>query len=185
MREIEIKLQLVDLGATVERLAAAGVRLSSPKEQHDVVYCLPVDKDKVNDPSVNWLRIRTENNVRHTFTLKRSVAGSLDSIEHETELDKPEEMAVILDYMGYVVFSDLTKIRRTGHIDMIEVCIDELPELGSFIELEKLCSPDVDGQEVEQELMTLIQSLGIEYSKRVTLGYDELMNEYIAEKSTQ
>ena len=60
MREIEIKVQLNDSNEAIKKLSAAGVELSSVKEQHDVVYCLPADKAKENDPNVNWLRIRTE-----------------------------------------------------------------------------------------------------------------------------
>ena len=183
MREIEIKLRLKDLPAAIAKLTAAGVTLSAPKEQHDVVYCLPGDMHKENDLSVNWLRIRTENQSKHTFTLKRSVAGGLASLEHETELANADEMATMLDYMGYVVYSDLTKIRRTGRMDMIEICVDELPNLGAFIELEKLCNEDANGEEVEAELLTLLDTLGVEYTDRMTKGYDELMNEFIASKT--
>jgi adenylate cyclase class 2 len=183
MREIEIKLQLNDLPATIATLKNAGVTLSAPKEQHDVVYCLPGDRDKENDPSINWLRIRTENGKTVTFTLKRSVAGSLDSIEHETQIANATEMTSMLEYMGYIVYNDLTKIRRTGHIDSIEICIDELPGLGAFIELEKMCDEHVDGSEIEQELLGVLDGLGIDYAERITKGYDELMNEFIAKKA--
>ena len=39
MREIEIKVQLNDSNEAIKKLSAAGVELSSVKEQHDVVYC--------------------------------------------------------------------------------------------------------------------------------------------------
>lgn len=182
MREIEIKVRLVDGQNNLEKLMQAGVVLSQPKKHHDVVYCLPEDKNKENDPSVNWLRIRTENDTTTYFTLKRSVSGSLDSIEHETIVEKGDELVAILTYLGYVVYSDLTKTRRTGHYgDDIEICVDDVPPLGSFIELEKLCDTDVDGQAVEQELFTALDTLGIEYVERLTRGYDELMNDHIAD----
>lgn len=180
MREIEIKVRLKDISETIKKLSAAGVELSDVKEQHDVVYCLPADKAKENDPNVNWLRIRTENKTTAYFTLKRSVSGSLDSIEHETIVADTGELEAMLHYMGYVVFSDLVKIRRTGHIGDIELCLDEVPPLGGFIELEKLCDESADGAMVEKELMSTLDSLGIAYGERMTKGYDELMNEHLA-----
>jgi adenylate cyclase, class 2 len=182
VREIEIKVSLTNLDEAKQKLAAAGIVLSEPKKQHDVVYCLPENlQSEGGDTSVNWLRVRTENDTTVYFTLKRSVSGSLDSIEHETVVEKGDELAKILDYMGYVVFSDLTKIRQTGHYgESIEICIDEVPPLGGFIELEKLCADDADGPAVEKELFAALETLGIEYVERMTKGYDELMNDYLA-----
>jgi len=180
MREIEVKVRLNDIDDALEKLRTAGVTLSGVKEQHDVVYCLPADKIKENNPDINWLRIRTENKSTVYFTLKRSVSGSLDSIEHETTVASAEELEAMLHYMGYVVFSDLVKIRRTGHVGDIELCLDEVPPLGAFIELEKLCDESADGVQVEKELMSTVDSLGIAYGERMTKGYDELMNAYLA-----
>jgi adenylate cyclase class 2 len=180
VREIEIKVKLVHLDEARQKLIDAGVILSQPKKQHDVVYCLPENLQSVGgDTSVNWLRVRTENDKAVYFTLKRSVSGSLDSIEHETIVENGEELVKILDYMGYVVFSDLTKTRQSGHYgESIEVCLDEVPPLGGFIELEKLCPDDADGPAVEKELFEALNELGIEYTERMTKGYDELVNEY-------
>jgi len=173
-------VKLVHLDEARQKLIDAGVILSQPKKQHDVVYCLPENLQSVGgDTSVNWLRVRTENDKAVYFTLKRSVSGSLDSIEHETIVENGEELVKILDYMGYVVFSDLTKTRQSGHYgESIEVCLDEVPPLGGFIELEKLCPDDADGPAVEKELFEALNELGIEYTERMTKGYDELVNEY-------
>ncbi len=91
----------------------------------------------------------------------------------------------MLGYMGYVVFSDLTKVRRTGHVNAsIEICLDEVLPLGYFVELEKLCEDDVDGKAVEVELYAMLDELGIQYKQRITHGYDELMNQYYGQKTS-
>ena len=180
MREIEVKVRLSNPDEALKKLAAAGIELSPVKEQHDVVYCLPSDLHSENNPEVNWLRIRTQNKSTVFFTLKRSVEGSLDSIEHETTVASGDELDTMLRYMGYVVFSDLVKIRRTGHYQDIEICVDEVPPLGSFIELEKLCEESVDGKQVEAKLLAVFDQLGITYEEQMTRGYDELMNDYLA-----
>jgi adenylate cyclase class 2 len=173
MREIEIKARVRDTEQTLAALKKLGVKLSEPKRQHDVVYSRSGAID--NDPGENWLRVRTENDSTVYFTLKRSVTGELDSIEHETIVENAGELTAIIGYLGYELFSDITKIRRKGHYGDIEVCFDEVPKLGTFIEAELLRDEDADYQATADELWALFTKLGIEKSAEETSGYDVLM----------
>lgn len=172
MREIEVKAHVGDKTALMQALRAHDVTLSQPVKQHDVVFSRPGAKN--NDPEENWLRIRTENDQRHIFTLKRSVTGDLDSIEHEIEVSNEKELQAIIGYLGYELFSDLTKFRQKGRVNDVEICLDDLPELGVFIEAERLCSDDIDGQAVQVELWELLESFGILRNDEETRGYDIL-----------
>ena len=67
---------------------------------------------------------------RALFTLKRSVTGQLDSIEHETEVRDPDAMIAIVKGLGFVAFSDMSKIRQTGTLNGTEVCVDSVEGLG-------------------------------------------------------
>src|ERR1700741_1396438 len=172
MREIEIKARVSDKAKTLDALKQLGVQLSQPLKQHDVVYSVPGAID--NDPSQNWLRVRTENDSKVIFTLKRSVTGELDSIEHEVTVDSADELTAIIGYLGYELFSDLAKIRQKGHHGDLEICFDEVPELGTFIEVEKLCPEEVDINEVTTELWAVFEQLGISREDEETSGYDIL-----------
>jgi adenylate cyclase class 2 len=127
MREIEIKVRITDPTQTLAALEQQGIQLGKPKKQHDVVYSRPGALD--NDPAENWLRVRTENDAKVIFTLKRSVTGELDSIEHETVVEDATELTAIISYLGYELFSDLTKIRRKAQHGGLEICFDEVPGL--------------------------------------------------------
>lgn len=174
MREIEIKVRVRNTEETLATLDRQGIALSEPKKQHDVVYARPGAKD--NDPGENWLRVRTENDSKVIFTLKRSVTGELDSIEHEVVVDSEPEMTAIIGYLGYELFSDLTKVRRKAQYGEIEICFDEVPGLGTFMEAEKLCAEDADNVAVEAELWDLFAQLGLTQADKETSGYDVLMN---------
>lgn len=173
MREIEIKVRVKDSAGTLAALDKQGIQLGEPKKQHDVVYSRPGAID--NDPGENWLRVRTENDTEVIFTLKRSVTGELDSIEHETVVDSADEITAIIGYLGYELFSDLTKIRRKARVGDIEICFDEVPKLGTFFEAEKLCPEDADYDSVAAELWQLAEKLGLSKADRETSGYDILM----------
>ena len=173
MREIEIKVRVHDAGQVLAALDKLGMKLGEPKKQHDVVY------GELSSPTGghggNWLRVRTENDSKVIFTLKRSVTSELDSIEHEVTVDSADEMTAIIGYLGYELYSDLTKTRRKAKHGDIEICFDEVPGLGTFMEAEKLCAEDADNVAVEAELWQLFEQLGLSKQDQETSGYDVLM----------
>ena len=172
MREIEIKARVTDKASLVSKLKEQGIELGQPISQHDIVYGWPGAADNAKD-SV-WLRLRTENETRHVFTLKKSVVGHLDSIEHETEVEDSEELIAIFKELGYELYSDLTKIRRKGIVGKIEICLDEVPGLGVFIEAEMIQAKDSDHDLVVTQLWQFFDSLGIDKKDEVFEGYDVL-----------
>lgn len=178
MREIEIKATIVSVQSIVALLVAQDVVVSQPVTQHDCVYG-PLGVDGTGDNQAPWLRIRTEtknDTTKHFFTLKKSVTNQLDSIEHETEVTDAKELQSIIEHLDFELFSDLTKTRQKAQMGDIEICIDTVDGLGTFIEAEKLTADDVDYQTVIDELWAVFSSLGVSRANEVTDGYDVLMN---------
>lgn len=172
MREIEIKAKLRNEEHTLRLLNKLGVKLGKPVTQHDVVFGKPGAIENAFDS--NWLRIRTENNKTVTFTLKRSVHGHLDSIEHETIVENAKELEAIIKSLGFELYSDLTKVRQRAKYGDIEICYDKLPNLGAFIEAEKIMNNDADHDTVVEELWNLFEDLGISRGDEEEQGYDVL-----------
>lgn len=175
MREIEIKAKIRNTEQVVQALKSAGCVLGAPKKQHDVVYGLPGAIGPTK--GANWLRIRIEDDQTTYFTLKRQVTGELDSIEHEVVVDNASELEHIIKYLGYELFSDLTKLRRKGKLGDIEICLDEVAGLGMFIEAEKLCPEESNYDEVAKELWKLLETLHISKDDEETSGYDILLRQ--------
>ncbi len=172
MREIEIKAKVTNLSKLLDTLASKHISLSKPVKQHDVVYSVPGVKD--NAPGSVWLRLRTENDTKTILTLKKQHRGGLDSIEYETEVSDGAEMEKIISLLGFELYSDLIKVRRKAKIGDIEICVDDVRDLGLFIEAEKLSDEDTDGQAVQDELWRLLEELEIFRSNEVFEGYDVL-----------
>lgn len=179
MREIEIKARTSDKKAFIAALMERGVEVSEPVMQHDRVFGAPgVDGEDGNNTSP-WLRLRTETKLgatKHIFTLKKSVTNQMDSIEHETEVEDEAELEKIIEHMGFVPFSDLTKTRQKAQFGDIELCIDTVEGLGDFVEAEKLTDEDADYEAVVAELWTVLEGCGVSRDEYVTEGYDVLMN---------
>ena len=170
MREIEVKARVADSAKLIQKIEAKGIVLGPELEQHDVVYGKPGIKDNATD-SV-WLRIRIQNKTESIFTLKKSVRGHLDSIEHETLVEDPVELEKIIELMGFEKHSDLTKKRRKAKMGTIELCVDSIDGLGDYIEAEMSVEDDADHNQVENELWQALNDLGISKKDEELRGYD-------------
>lgn len=178
MREIEIKARVDNKLALLALLQKKGVELSPVVTQRDQVFGLPGEDGGDDANSAPWLRIRTETKNGKTtqiFTLKKSVTNQMDSIEHETEIHDPVELAAIIGHLGFTPYSDLTKTRQKAKLGDIEICVDSVEGLGDFIEAEKLTEDNADYGVVAEELWRVLASFGVEKSAHVTDGYDVLM----------
>ncbi|HSX30814.1 MAG TPA: class IV adenylate cyclase [Candidatus Saccharimonadales bacterium] len=178
MREIEIKVRVSNSAQTLAALEELGIQLGKPKKQHDVVYARP--GAIAADPHENWLRVRTENDRRVLFTLKRAVSSELDSIEHEAVVDSAAEITAIVRCLGYELFSDTTKVRRTAQYADTTLCFDEVAQLGAFMEAERVCQENVDLATIEAGLWHLMEQLGFTRADQETSGYDILIRKQVS-----
>jgi len=106
------------------------------------------------------LRIRRMNG-KAIFTFKKSVqdqTGAKTRIEHESEIGSPDDIAEILDELGFTKQLVYEKRRETWKFRSVEVVLDELP-FGLFMEIEGSITAireaemllDVEDLEVVQE----------------------------------
>jgi len=184
MREIEVKAKLVNAAAVEASLAAMGAKLSAPIKQADRVYLqngTAFEEITVNTPV---LRIRTQTPGKILLTYKHIRGEELDKQEHEVTVDDAAEMDQILRLSGFYQVVAFTKVRRKCEISGYEICldeVDEVDELGSYIEIEKLIpdGPNGDkeaaGQDVQRELFDFLGKLGISEKDKVLQGYDVLI----------
>lgn len=172
MREIEIKARILDVEKVKKALMNNGIIFGEEKQQHDLVFCKPGQEEY--QIGSQWLRIRTENEHKVIFTLKIDTGRKLDSIEHEMEVNDAKELETMLRLMGYELFSDISKTRQKAKKDKIEVCLDQIEGLGTYLEAEILAEDDVHAQDILDELWTFFESVGIAREDAEMFGYDVL-----------
>ncbi|MBI2409694.1 class IV adenylate cyclase [Candidatus Kaiserbacteria bacterium] len=167
--EIEVKARVRDAEAVVAKLADLGCALSEPITQDDFVYNkIGVDpKDHSHGTPVLRIRVQGE---RTIFTLKKNRSNELDCIEKEIDVSDKDILADIFELLGYEKTIEVHKMRRKGAINGYEVCLDEVRDLGTFIEVEKMS--DEDGAVVQKELFDFLAQFGIREEDRVLIGYD-------------
>lgn len=185
MREIEIKAKLQNRDRVVAKLSQNNLQLSDPIMQRDQVFSVPGVAGDSDEPAP-WLRIRTETKngvTRHIFTLKKSVHGRNDSIEHETEITNSDEMRSAILQMNFAPYCDVTKTRQKVRDGDYEICLDSVEGLDLFIEIEKMADDDANHDDVTAELWKYFSQLGISPDDEVHDGYDVLMRKARGEKA--
>lgn len=172
IKEIEVKAKIRDPKLTMKKIQELRVAFSEPLVQHDEVFVNVPNPYPRHFPGSVFLRIRN-NNGKILFTMKKSLSNELDCIEKEVEVADAKVMREALEYMGYRKVIEVDKVRRKAKYGKYEICVDEVKELGSFIEVEKMSSED--SLKVQDELLAFLKTLGVSAEDRVAYGYDTLM----------
>lgn len=166
--EIEVKVKIKNIEEIVSKLEKMGCVLSEPIVQDDYIFNkIGLDLSKSHTTPV--LRIREQGN-KIIFTLKKDRSNELDCIEKEIEVSDRNILKDIIELLGFEQTVEVHKKRRKGKYEDYEICVDEVEELGSFIEVEKMS--DENGEKVQNELIDFLEKLGIDKKDRVLIGYD-------------
>ena len=139
--------------------------------QIDVYFCAAsfVEENRTKEcPYI--VRIRTQND-RAKIAYK-SFTGDGSWVEIESGVENPDAVKEILTRIGQRAYLTIRKARLSGHVGGIEVNLDEIDGLGTFIEME-LVSSDVEA--ARAALLVCATELGLSTKNIVTEGYVQLM----------
>jgi len=178
VREIEVKYQIQDTEGLLLALKARDIALSAPATQNDQAYAPEGWSYGDSKLGVSFVRLRTVDG-QHTFTLKRPAENALSCDEYETAVTDREQMHHAILAMGFRATVRITKVRRTATLPDLELCVDEVAGLGTFLELERMVSDDVPGEAVQAELAAFVASLAVE-ATRTEETYDSLVRAAVA-----
>jgi adenylate cyclase class 2 len=176
MKEVEVKAKLRNKEKVMEKLESLGCVFEAPVTQDDTVYAENIESLEIFRKNTRFLRLRVKNGNKILFTIKEKGVNDLDSIEHETEVGSREQMEGAIKLLGYKEMVRVKKTRVITHYKGDEICIDEVEELGSYIEMERLTETG-DSNQIQDELFSFFESIGIDRKDRVTYGYDLLLLE--------
>jgi adenylate cyclase class 2 len=174
--EVEIRYQLKDY-AEINRVRRAlienGWVSSGSVKQKDAYFCdakLKVAGETKNSPYV----LRVRQSVDGAKLTYKSFDGSTDGswIEIESSISDPSAVKLMLSKVGLAEYMSIIKVRESSQIGAVEVNLDHIEGLGTFIEMEIMTQ---DVQAGRDQLRGLAQSLGIPKSRIVSDGYVQLM----------
>ncbi len=170
--EVEVRAKVDDLSSIRSRLEEMGAVFGKETRQADRIFKRRGEEKKEQGPGDFILRVRDNHKKKFTFKGLTETTGAWE--EHEVEIDDAEEMIKILERTGFAECLAMTKRRIIGKLDDFEVCLDDIKELGTYIEVE-LGSDNA--QEAKDMIMGLLKKLGIDESNVEHKGYVALLFE--------
>jgi adenylate cyclase class 2 len=171
--EIEARTEVKNLDEIRQELIALGVVFKSTQRQVDSYYKEEGKEKEAQEPGSSVLRIRTQNE-KNFLTFKALTEQRGAWIEHEVEIDDPEEMDSILSEIGYVKVLTMAKERTSGTFEDLEVCLDNIGELGYFIEI-AVDSEDKEGG--KEKIVRFLNKLGFKEEEIEHRGYARILFE--------
>ncbi len=163
--EIEIRAKINNIKEKEKIIINLGAKLNKKKYQVDK-YFGSVDLFKKVGYSF-LLRVRNEGDKK--FLTYKGDKFKKDGVwqEYEFEIKNEKEAETMLKEMGLDNIIEVFKKRIEYHFDSLTICLDEIKDLGSFIEIES----QVDSDENKEKLEKLMKLLGIEKNQIIHKGY--------------
>ena len=172
--EIEAKVKVDSLDAIAVRLESLEAKLLEKLVQRD---CYFEDRDGWLASNDKGLRIRRQTSVGIekvilTYKGKRGESQFKSRAEYEVQVDDYENMVSVLDGLGYKVALSFVKRRQVWFLNGCAVCLDELPLLGCFVEIEG------PGEALIAETLKVLELSQLEH---IRCGYASLMKKKLKE----
>lgn len=171
MFEVEMKFLVPNHSEVVRALEESGAAFVEASHQIDRYYNAP-DRDFAKTDEA--LRIRSVNS-KNFVTYKGPKVSKEAKTRREIEVgidegsDNAAKFASLLVSLGYRFVAEVIKERRIYRISQndqeIECCLDQVEDLGSFVELE-LQSTEQDVSRCQAQISHLATTLGLQQNER-------------------
>jgi adenylate cyclase class 2 len=167
MLEIEMKFPVADFAAIQAKLAQWGARAGEPLDEADHYFNAP-DRDFARtDEALRLRRIGDESRITYKGPKQGGPAKTRTEIEVPLAPgDGPADgFSRLVGHLGYRPVAVVRKRRIPYHFDRdgfaLEVCCDEVEQLGRFAEVEIVAPPEQRAR-AEAVLQAVARELGLE-----------------------
>ena len=178
MKEIEILVEVYDdidkIKNILNKFEYVGLKHTIDEYYYDPKRDI-LKPDKDNQLS-HCLRLRTLNN-DYYITYKDDVFENgiwQYSNEYETKIESIEVMNAIFDRLELKKFIVIDNKKEIYKTDKYEIALENVKDLGLFLEVEFCTNDDVDIKEVKKEIQSFIDELNINVSKELNMGKPEM-----------
>ena len=180
MIEVESKFKLasdITRDNLIAILKSQFIAPISVKHQIDTVFLLSEQVDAPIVPGSKIMRVRDVLNPetgelqRSLMTLKVEGRTKLASDEYEFAVDDGNAARQMLTALGWQEIVTVDKARLESKTEDYTICIDEVAELGLFIELEVLTEDSADVKNIQQQMRNFLKNLNID-GKLWKIPYD-------------
>ena len=174
--EIEAKVKVESHEAVVEKLRQHGAEFVATLDQRDTYFDDADKKLLSNDKGLRVRRQVVDGIEQVVLTLKgaRAEGKYKTRPEHNIEVGNQAELVNVLGGLGFEKCMVVEKIRQMWKLNDCDVCLDQLPLLGKFVEVEGPSEAKID---------KTLEMLGLGGLTHVGAGYARLMADVLEQDS--
>lgn len=175
MIEIEVKAHVEDPKLIERSIIALGGVPIGIENQADTYYNSSVNDFEKTDEA---LRIRAQDD-RFFLTYKGPKMDKVSKTrkEHQVEIKDPDSMGEILSALGFFPVATLIKKRKNYRIGDFFISLDDVRNLGYFIEIEITLKNSRNYEEKVESIFKFIEKLGISRDSTIRKSYLEMLLE--------
>ena len=171
MYEFEIKFRIENLPQFLENCQKLGIEFGNEKNQIDGVW-IAKDADGTNLVSGMPVVRTREEGEKKLVTLKIELKhGTFE--EHETTIGSIKEIEDIVGNLGMRKLVEINKTRKNAQYKNYNLCLDNVKNLGDFIEIE-VVSKDYDDN-AKEKILELSKVFGLTDKDVVVNTYNTLL----------
>lgn len=174
MIEVEAKIKITDPKELEHRIKALGGQFRIETLQKDIYFNAP-HRDLIKSKEV--LRLREENG-QFILTYKSpnlDTSKSKARPEIELKISDLEAMKSILEHLGFSVVAEVKKHRRSYIYEEIEIGLDEVESLGTFVEISTFVKDKKELETARQSIEAIMQKLGLSKDHLEEKSYLEML----------
>ncbi len=181
-QEIEVKYLLYNKEQVLENINQMGLNHNIENQIQNDSYFIPPHRNFFESEIVSeWLRIReTEINCTLNFKQWLPIGAKEQNYcnEYETVVGDVFALKKIFELLDFKEIVRVYKVRNSWIYDDVEICIDEVSNLGTYIELEMLHKVDKGQISLVQERFDMVlQYIAAEVGERNQRGYPYMLLE--------
>lgn len=176
MREVELKVKVRNYSEAKKKLKENGWLPIEKLHQSDFIFLKEGQDFRKIQKGTPVVRLRLQGANACYLNVKVSQSHELDCIEHETLVEDAIEARKILQLLNLKEAVKVSKKREVGTLGNFTLCLDQVEELGSFIELEALISDENSDMEcLRVDMIERLKKMDLDIECEVKVGYDTLV----------
>lgn len=183
-QEVEVKYPLLNLETVIREIKRLDIVNNKINEIQKDTYYTPIQRDFLaHDIVSEWLRIR-ETTKKCTLNFKQwlPIGAKIQNQcnEYETVIDDVYALKKILEALDFKEIIIVNKTRNSWIFENVEISIDNVEGLGTFIELESLNVVEESKiKETHNQFVRILNLIKAETGERDRRGYPYLLLEKI------
>ncbi|MFW9805466.1 MAG: class IV adenylate cyclase, partial [Candidatus Thorarchaeota archaeon] len=181
--EVEVKVSIDDTGVIMKKLVDSGAKVLNSEVQIDMYFDHPCRTFTETDEAV---RVRTRSplnkqdlatsHAQNELTYKgpKIDKETKTRIEYTAGIDDTDQLTSILESLSFKSIAKVTKKRTFFDLRGITISIDDVEDVGLFLELEFIAHQKEEMETAKRIIFELLEELGIDKKQTIRDSYLEM-----------